>query len=104
MLTVFSNRKHHRKEQCVMTSFFYESLEDEKRHGAAIERLAVLARVPVEDVRPLYEQVLAEMLEQARITTYLSIFTARRVEKLLERIGRTNSWPDNGSGFTLITA
>jgi hypothetical protein len=58
----------------------------------------VLAQVRAEDVRPLYEQVLTEMLEQARITTYLSIFTARRVEELLKRIKETNSWPTKGDG------
>jgi hypothetical protein len=87
-----------------MVQFLYERLDDAKRHAAAIERLAALGHVSEEDVRPLYEQVLAEMLEQARITTYLSIFTARRVEQLLQRIGRSNSWPDHGDGVTLITA
>jgi hypothetical protein len=87
-----------------MVQFLYESPDDERRHVAAIERLAALAQVRAEDVRPLYEQVLAEMLEQARITTYLSIFTARRVEKLLQRIARTNASPDYIDEFTLITA
>ena len=87
-----------------MTQSLYENFDDEKRHAAAIQHLAAIARVPVEVVRPLYERVLAEMLEQARITTYLSIFTARRVEKLLQRIARTNTWPDSGDEFTVITA
>lgn len=81
-----------------MASFLYEKLDDAHRHSAAIERLAACAHVRPEDVRPLYERVLAEMLEQARITTYLSIFTARRVEELLQRIEETNSWPNTGDG------
>jgi hypothetical protein len=81
-----------------MASFLYEKLDDAHRHSAAIERLAACAHARPEDVRPLYERVLAEMLEQARITTYLSIFTARRVEELLQRIKETNSWPTKGDG------
>jgi DNA-binding transcriptional regulator YdaS (Cro superfamily) len=87
-----------------MVQFLYERLDDAKRHAAAIERLAAFGNVSPDEVRPIYEQVLAEMLEQARITTYLSIFTARRVEQLLERMARSNSWPDHGDGGTLITA
>ena len=74
-----------------MAQFSYENLKDAERHAAAIERLAASAQVRPEDVRPLYEQVLAEMLNEARIKTYLSIFTARRVETLLQRMARTNS-------------
>jgi len=80
-----------------MEYFSYETLDDAKRHAAAIERLAALAHVKKEDVQPLYEKILAEMLEQARIKTFLPIFTARRVEKLLPRMRATNLGLDGGN-------
>ena len=74
-----------------MARFSYEELGDAERHAAAIERLAASARVRPEDVRPLYEQVLGDMLNEARIKTFLPIFIARKVEKLLQSMARTNS-------------
>lgn len=82
-----------------MKQFPYTDLSDAKRHATAIERIAASARVRVEDVRPLYEKVLAEMSEGARIKTYLYIFTARKVEKLLS-MGETN----RGNGLDISTA
>jgi hypothetical protein len=82
-----------------MASFIFEKLDDAHRHSAAIERLAAYANVSVDYVRPLYEKVLADLLETARITTYLSIFTARRVEALINRIQDNNSWPNDGTGL-----
>jgi hypothetical protein len=78
-----------------MASFVFERLDDANRHKAAIDRLAAYANVSADYVMPLYEKVLADLLETARITTYLSIFTARRVEALLQRIQGNNSWPMN---------
>lgn len=78
---------------------FCATVVDGKKHAAAIERLATLARVRVEDVRPLYEKVLAEMLKEAKITTFLPILAARKVEKLLLRVRemylnrRNGNWP-----------
>jgi hypothetical protein len=51
-----------------MKQFLYEHLDEAKRHTAAIERPAACARVQVENVRPLHENILAEMLEEARIS------------------------------------
>jgi hypothetical protein len=82
-----------------MASFIFEKLDDAHRHSAAIERLAAYTNVSVDYVRPIYEKVLADLLETARITTYLSIFTARRVEALLSRIQDNNSWPNDGTGL-----
>jgi hypothetical protein len=73
-----------------MKQLMFENPDDAKRHMVAIQRLAAFAHVGVEDVRPLYENTLAEMLGEARITTYLPIFTARRVEKILLRTQKTN--------------
>jgi hypothetical protein len=73
----------------------FENPDDAKRHMVAIQRLAAFAHVGEEDVRPLYENTLAEMLGEARITTYLPIFTARRVEKILLKMQVSNPMAHN---------
>jgi hypothetical protein len=77
---------------------------DEKKHLIEIERLAASAQVRVEDVRPLYQKVLAEMLNEARITTYLHIFTARKVGNLLVRVREINLGIRNGKWPGISTA
>jgi hypothetical protein len=87
-----------------MKHFTYENLKDAKKHEAAIERLAASFQVRVEDVQLLYEKTLTEMLEQARVMTFLPIFTARRVEKLLIRIRKTNPGIGDGDLTGISTA
>ena len=64
-----------------------ESLKryDNDEHAEAIETIAVSTEVPREEVRTIYERVLAELQQKARIKTFLGIFTARRVKELLLR-------------------
>jgi uncharacterized protein YaaN involved in tellurite resistance len=69
-----------------MNESLYKNAEEAKRHAAAIERIAASTHVRPEEVEPLYERILAEMQKKARITTFLAIFTARRVEQLLTKM------------------
>ena len=61
-----------------------ESLNIENHeHAEAIEKIAASTEVPREEVRTIYERVFAELQQNARIKTFLTVFTARRVKELL---------------------
>lgn len=70
----------------VMNESFYKNAEEAQRHAAAIDRIAASTHVRPEEVKTLYERILAKMQKKARIKTFLAIFTARRVEQLLIRM------------------
>jgi hypothetical protein len=55
-----------------------------KVHGAAIQDLAKLLQRSVQEVAPLYYDVLVQMQGRAVIGDYLPIFVAKRVRHLLE--------------------
>ena len=67
-----------------MRPFLNEQEQEKKRHAEAIDKIAASVRVSPDVVKPLYERVLAELQEQAKIKTFLAIFAARRVEQLLK--------------------
>lgn len=63
---------------------------DEKQHAAAIEALARDLRVRREEVRGVYQALLADIGQTARIKDYLPIFISRKVKDTL-RIGKRAS-------------
>ena len=65
----------------------HENEQDALRHSNMIEGLAESQDVRSDDVRSLYESVLAEMKRDAVITDYLPIFAVRKVKKILLRMG-----------------
>ena len=66
-----------------MNEFIEKAEDEEKKHAAAIDRIAASLQVPREEVAPVYESVRAELQQNAKIKTFLAIFTARKVEQLL---------------------
>lgn len=54
-------------------------------HERAIEALARQAHVPIEHVAQLYTHELAVLTVGARITSFLSILTIRKVRELLRQ-------------------
>jgi hypothetical protein len=52
---------------------------------SAIDSIASSKGLPAEDVRTVYERMLARIKRQALIKDFLSIFVARRVERVLKR-------------------
>jgi hypothetical protein len=66
----------------------YENEEEALRHSTTIEGLAKSQGVRSDDVRPLYEAVLARMKRDAVIKDFLPIFAARQVKEILRRRGQ----------------
>ena len=62
-----------------------EDEEEALRHSTTIESLAESQGVRPDDVRSLYESVLADMKRDAVIMDFLPIFAARRVKEILLR-------------------
>jgi len=69
-----------------MNDFLKKTEDAVTKHVLAIDRIAASLKVPREEVRQLYERVLEEMEQKARIKTFLAILAARRVEQLLRRM------------------
>jgi hypothetical protein len=69
-----------------MNEFFKKAEDERVKHAAAIDRIAASLQVPREEVAPVYERVLAELQQNARIRTFLAIFAARRVEQLIRKM------------------
>ena len=65
------------------------------RYSTTSEGLAESQDVRSDDVRSLYESVLAEMKRDAVIMDFLPIFAARRVRELLQ--GRNSAKPSEES-------
>ena len=76
-----------------MNEFPYKRENEEKKNAAAIDKIAASMDVPKEEVRQLYERVLAEMQQRATVRTFLAIFAARRVEEFLRR--RNSRYPES---------
>jgi len=55
------------------------------KHASCIARLALETRRPVEEIAPLYGEVLRYMNGQARIRDYLPILVSRNVKNILHR-------------------
>ena len=62
-----------------------ENEEEALRHSTTIESLVASRGVRSDDVRSLYESVLADMRREAVIMDFLPIFAARRVKEILLR-------------------
>jgi hypothetical protein len=60
---------------------------ENEEHSSVIKGLAESQGVPPDDVRSLYESVLAEMKRDAVIMDFLPIFAARKVKEILSRRG-----------------
>lgn len=58
-------------------------LEQQQLHLRVVESIASDMQRPVQEILPLYDQVLREMHDEARITDYLPIFVSRRVRSIL---------------------
>ena len=66
----------------------YETDEERRVHTSAIDTLADRYHVDASIVRDLYEDRLEELMDHARVRTYLSILAARYVTDLLDEMRR----------------
>lgn len=62
----------------------YEDDTEQKQHFGAIQNLVKDEGWSEEEIRPLYEGVLKEFKNEARIKTFLSILVSRKVKELLQ--------------------
>jgi len=61
----------------------YEDENEQKQHFRAIQMLVKDAGSSEEEIRLLYEGVLQEFKNEARIKTFLSILVSKKVRELL---------------------
>ena len=64
----------------------YETDEERRVHASAIDSLADRYHVDALMVRDIYEGRLEELMDHARVRTYLSILAARYVTDLLDEM------------------
>ena len=62
----------------------YADADDQVRHLRNIETLAKEMDLPVQEIEPLYEDILAHMKLKARIHEYLPILVSKRVRHMLK--------------------
>jgi len=72
------------------TSFLYENDRDRMHHFRTIQRLAEDLQIPVAEIQILYETVLFNLIEKARVKDYLAILVSRNVKAMLK--GDNSSW------------
>ena len=63
----------------------YFNTQDQLRHARYIKLLAEELNRPVQEVTPMYEDVLMHLKEQARIHDYLAILASKRVKLLFTK-------------------
>jgi hypothetical protein len=73
----------------------YIDTQDQLWHLRYIKILAQELDRPVQEITPLYEDVLMHLKEQAKIETYLAIFTSRRVRSIFSNGSQTRSGSRN---------
>jgi hypothetical protein len=61
----------------------YSNNEERTKHSRIIGRLAAEVSRSVDEIEPLYEDILAHMKDTASIQDYLPILVSRRVRDLL---------------------
>lgn len=61
----------------------YSDADDQVKHFRYIERLAKEIDWPIQEVKPLYEDILADMKPNAMVLDYLPIFVSKKVRYLL---------------------
>jgi len=69
----------------------YETDGERRLHTSAIDSLADRYQVDASIVRNIYEGRLEELMDHARIKTYLSILAARYVTDLLDEMHRVHA-------------
>lgn len=57
--------------------------DDRARHLRSIGQIAAEVRRPVDEVQPLYEDILATLEQNAEIRDFIPIFVSRRIKQLL---------------------
>ena len=67
------------------TSCTYDNETDQKMHLRAIQMLATEFSIPQEEVQELYESMLCNMKERARVKDYLVILVSRNVKDRITR-------------------
>jgi len=71
------------KELCL-----YEDESEQRQHLSAIQMLVKDVGSSEEEIRNLYEGVLQEFKNEAKIKTFLSILVSKKVKELLHARGR----------------
>jgi hypothetical protein len=66
----------------------YEDETEQKQHFGAIQKLVKDVSSTEEEIRSLYEDVLKEFKNVAKIKTFLSILVSKRVKELLHAARR----------------
>jgi hypothetical protein len=66
----------------------YETDEERRLHTSAIDMLADRYHVEASMIRDIYEGRLEQLMDRARVKTYLSILAARYVTALLGHMRR----------------
>jgi hypothetical protein len=65
--------------------WLYEDENEQRQHFSAIQTLAKDVSSSEEEVRPLYEGVLKEFRNEAKIRVFLPILVSKKVRQLLQR-------------------
>ena len=66
-----------------MTSLLYDNDVEKGMHMYAIHKLSIEYGVPEDRVISLYEEVLGEMKENARIRDFLSVLATKKIKDIL---------------------
>jgi len=64
----------------------YESHEEKAQHRRIIGRLATEVSRSVDEIEPLYEDILAHLKGRACVQDYLPILVSRRLKELLSHV------------------
>ncbi|MFC5475047.1 DUF3562 domain-containing protein [Paraherbaspirillum soli] len=75
----------------MLNKALYTDSQDHLRHLHYIKLLAEELKRPVQEITPVYEEILMLLKEQAQIHDYLAIFVSRRVRLTFHKISQARS-------------
>ena len=67
------------------TSCLYDNDKDRKLHSSAIHMLAREFNIPKEEIQGMYETMLSNLKERARVKDYLAVLVSRNVKDMIRR-------------------
>ena len=68
-----------------MATTLYENEADRDLHSRAIRKLAADLNIPESEIQILYETMLRNFKEKARITEYLVVLVSRNLKDIIKR-------------------
>jgi hypothetical protein len=79
---MISHTKANADPSILHNGMLYENMDEQKQHASTVKSLAEEVAGPVHEVANIYESVLLEYKDNAKIKDYLPVLVSKKVKQL----------------------